>query len=496
MKTKIIAGLLLGCMMTGGLTSCHDELNVVQPSQFTSRSMWTEENDANTAVNGMLNRLRSNLADGQLVWGDLRSNLYASGAVNDNFFNRIGTNVLLIGDAGSDWSSLYTTINDANLIIKRAPGIKFITANLENQTMASAYFVRAYCYYIIARTWGNAPLVTSGYESEGQDDMYPFREPVANIYAQIESDIQQASNLIPAGKNLHKISKAAVNMLKADFYLWKAARLGGGAEAYKTAAAAADAVIADNYSLVSNFADMFTVKNENNSEFIFSLPFNVGENVTPGSSPNYFSYFLAPGSDAARLMNAGYGPEKVPAGSHAQYVVPSDDYIDFLLDDPEDSRGAASVLKFTDDFVANTVLVKKMIIKFQGSWTNNTRVFENDMPVYRLAEAYLLKAEALLGQNDLNGAMAAINVIAKRARGVDNYYTGLDKNGVLNALLDESKMEFCAEGKMWWLYLRTNTEFSHISSLVGRQGETNVTLWPVANSCITSNPNIEQTPGW
>ena len=60
--------------------------------------------------------------------------------------------------------------------------------------------------------------------------------------------------------------------------------------------------------------------------------------------------------------------------------------------------------------------------------------------------------------------------MAKRARGIDEYYKNLDKRGVTEAIINESKMEFVAEGKMWWLYLRTNTEFELISTLVGREG--------------------------
>jgi Zn/Cd-binding protein ZinT len=118
------------------------------------------------------------------------------------------------------------------------------------------------------------------------------------------------------------------------------------------------------------------------------------------------------------------------------------------------------------------------------------------MPLYRLAEAYLLKAEAANGMDDIATATAALNEVAKRARGIDEYYKNLDKRGVTEAIINESKMEFVAEGKMWWLYLRTNTEFELISTLVGREGEKNVTLWPVANVCITTNPRIEQTEGY
>lgn len=51
MKIKILSGILL-ISGVSFFTSCHGDLNVIQPSQFTSLSMWTEESDATSAVNG------------------------------------------------------------------------------------------------------------------------------------------------------------------------------------------------------------------------------------------------------------------------------------------------------------------------------------------------------------------------------------------------------------------------------------------------------------
>ncbi len=494
MKTKILSGLLLGCLMTG-LTACHDDLNVVQPSQFTSRSMWTVENDAKAAVNGMFNQFRSIMSENFLIYGDMRSNLYKSGSeVNDNFFNRLGQNSILIGDSPTNWASFYTTINSANLVLKHVPDIKFQEESTRNEVLANAYFVRAFCYYTIARVWGDAPLLITGFESENQEDMYPTRTPVAEIYAQIESDLDNAISLMPTARSIHKASKGSINMLRADFFLWKAARLGGGQAYYQKALDAANAVIGGGYSLLANFKDVFKLDNESNDELIFTFPYTVGENVSPGGYPNYYSYFLAPVSKVANLASMGFSQEQIPGGSHAQYVVPTPEYLAFLLADPADTRSAVTVLDVPQE--VKEILIDPMFVKFQGQYQNGTRIFDNDMIIYRLAEAYLLKAEACSGLGDAAGAMAALNVIAKRARGVDNYYTGLSGDALTDAIIDESKMELAAEGKMFWLYMRMNQEFKKISSLVGKENVLNITLWPVAQACINTNSKIEQTPGY
>ena len=161
-------------------------------------------------------------------------------------------------------------------------------------------------------------------------------------------------------------------MLRTEYYLWKAKRLGGGNAALSTAQSSVDAVLKAGYALLPTFADIFNLSNEANSELIWTLPYIVNENVTPGTSPNFFAYYLAPNGDRTRLTQA---------------------YCDFLAEDARDTRTDVSVRVFEDKFLTEEVQIKRMVVKFKGSFANDTRSFDSDVPVYRLAEAYLLKAE-------------------------------------------------------------------------------------------------------
>lgn len=496
MKIKILSGILL-ISGVSVFTSCHGDLNVIQPSQFTSLSMWTEESDATSAVNGAYSQFRSTFSFLLNVYGEMRSNWYESGAVANAFYNRIGTNVLLRDDEGTNWSGIYTTINSANLILKHTPDISFVHEATRNEVMANAYFLRAYCYFTLVRVFGDCPLLTSGFESEKQEDMYPTRTAASEVYAQVEADIEKALELMPASsKQLHKASPAAINMLRTEYYLWKANRLGGGTAALNTARSSVDAVLKAGYTLLPQFADVFDVDNETNSELIWTLPYIINENVTPGTSPNFFAYYLALNSDRTRLQENGYTEEEVPAGSHAQYVVPTKAYCDFLASDPRDTRTDVSVRVFKDEFLTKELQLERMIVKFKGSYTNDTRSFDNDVPIYRLAEAYLLKAEVENALGNADAALQNLNVVAKRAYGVDNYYTVKDRDAIDKAIIDETLKEFVAESKAWWVYLRLNKEFELIETLKGREGEKNVTLWPVASACLNTNSNITQTEGY
>ena len=496
MKTNILSAIILLTGATLPLTSCHDDLNINQPSNLTSLNMWTDDSDYEVAVNGMFTRFRSNYAnDLHCVYGDLRADYMESGAVNSSYYNLVPKNEIKLNDSGSNWSAIYTIINDANLILRHIDDITFDREEVKNEVMGNTYFVRAYLYYLIARVWGDAPVLTSGFESEDQDDMYPSRNPVSEVYAQAESDMEHAISVMPEGKHLHKASRAAINMLRADYYSWKATRLGGGENALKTALEAVNSVLEAGYQLMPNFASIIGTENEDNNEFILTIPYTNGENVTPGGSPNFYAYFPAPAGDWSRISNAGFTQEECPTGSHAQYVTPQESFCEFMKSEPLDSRTDLTVREFKGNFISDDVQVKRMFVKFLGVWENNTRTFDTDMPIYRLAEAYLLKAEIENKLGHGEAALKALNEIAFRAYGVENYYTITDSEELAAAICNETLKELAAEGKIWWAYLRNNMEFKMIPSLVGKEDVLNILLWPVAQASVNTNPNITLTPG-
>lgn len=117
-------------------------------------------------------------------------------------------------------------------------------------------------------------------------------------------------------------------------------------------------------------------------------------------------------------------------------------------------------------------------------------------PVHRFTEAYLLKAEVENALGNTDAALQNLNVVVKRAYGVDNYYTARTQDAIDNAIISEILKEFVAESKAWWAYLRFNKEFELIETLKGREGEKNVTLWYIAPACLNTNPNITQTEGY
>ncbi len=481
MKLRIsILTLIAG---TGMLAGCHGDLDIAQKSQITSVSMWKTESDAIGAVYGVYAQLRSTLADSYIYYGDLRTNLYGGGMMSEPAFDKMGANVLTRDLAGTNWVSFYTTINDCNLVLKKVPSISFNSDAKRNEVLANAYFVRGFLYFWIARIWGDAPVLTSGFESDNQEDLYPARAPQAQVFAQAEADINKAVELMPRSvSELKTGSWGAVNMLKADYYLWKAKRLNGGRDALLAAQTALNEVLAGPYVLAPQFKTVFS--NEEDPEHIFSIDFTRDE-YTGGFASMYLIPLQYVSDD--RLVE---NPVKV--GSHQQYLSITDAYEAFLSAEAKDTRTDVSFMVYQD--VENRF---RWINKFVGEWANDTRFFTSDIPVYRLAEALLMKAEVENALGNTPDAVGYLNDVAERAYGVEDYYpANLSAAEVDEKIVDETMKEFVSEGKIWWAFVRFGVAFDRVATLTGREDETNLLLWPVASACINTNPKIEQTEGY
>jgi len=470
-----------------GMISCEDILNVKQESYITSTEMWLSEEDAEAGMYGMYNRFRNAFSENYAYYGDYRSSLYGNGIIDETNFVYMFNNTLTINTSGTNWVNFYTAINDANLLLKHTPDITFGNDVKKNAVLANGYFVRAYTYFWLVRVFGDVPLVTEGFESDEQD-LYPARTPASEVYAQIEADIIMADNLMPEGIDSRIIAnKAAVKMLMTDYYLWMAKTQGGGTDALTKAKTSVNAVLgmSSSLELQPDFSSVFY--SEKNNEIILALDFNNTE-FTGG----YPSVYLVP---TQYLTDKSYVENPVRVGSHQEYVCVTEAYQNFLYSVPTDQRAWTSCAYFTDN-VNNESF--RWINKYPGSWTDETRYFNSDIVLYRFAEALMFRAEIenALGFSDI--AVGYLNDIAERAYGIEDYYpASFSQEEVNDALIDEYKKEFVAEGKSWWVFQRFGVVYDMVTSLVGRENEhANMLLWPLATATLSGNSNLVQTEGY
>ena len=466
--------------------ACQDNLNIPPQSVVSSSSMWISPGDAISAMYGMLSQFRASMQDDYINWGDYRSSFFGDATGSQGALQDLYGNTLDNLDRGTNWQNIYSTINDCNLILKHVPGIEFTIAKDKDFILANAYFIRAFAYFYIARVWGDAPVLLSGFESDKQDDLYPSRSPVSEVLAQVALDIDLALGLFPnddAGTRKTG-SKAAVNMLKADYNLWMAKTQSGGNEALQRANTAVDYVLTNSdYELLGNYESVF--RNDENNEIIFAINFELNE---------YEGGFPADWLVAVQYINDKSLVENpIPVGSHQQWTTFTPAFEAFLYENPLDTRAKVSI----DSYDEAGNMLFRWINKYRGDWTDGTRFWTSDVKVYRFAEAIMFKAEIENALGNQAASVTELNKIAKRAYGQDDYYAGTYTKEELDAIiLDERLKEFAAEGKSWWDMIRFDVVFDRVLTLNGREGEQNILLWPVHNNSINSNPNITQTAGY
>lgn len=482
MKSKaIILIFIVGILVS----SCHGDLDVIQKSGVSSTSMWQDEGDVTSAMYGLYNKFRSTFSTSYMYWGEYRTGLWGEGMTSQTARDQVYQNQIGPDHGQANWGDLYTTINDANLILKYAPSIKFSNESVKNKVLANAYFVRAFCYYWIGRIWGDAPVLLDGFESDKQEGLFPTKDKADLVFQQVNDDIEAALSLMPntvTDRNL--ASPIAIQLLKVDYNLWMYKVRNAGNSALEKANMAISVVLGNSsYSLEKEYANIF--ENELGSEIIFAWSY-IQDEFTDGNQADW----LVP----SQYVSDEYIQNPVQVGSHQQWCFYTDEYKTRLSEVSSDKRTKVSFDTFYDDKKKATF---EWINKFKGHWVNGTRIFDSDIIVYRYADALLFDAEIKLAKQDASGAIVSLNRIAERAYGVKNYYsTGLSADAIKAAILNERLKEFAAEGKLWWDYIRLGVAFERNPYLKGRENELNVLLWPVSSTSINKNPNITQTPGY
>lgn len=89
--------------------------------------------------------------------------------------------------------------------------------------------MRAFMYFILAKTWGGVPLITTPVEGFDAETTFQERAAVSSVFELIKADLEKAIDLFPNnefGNGRSMWSKPAVNTLKGDVYLWTGKTMG------------------------------------------------------------------------------------------------------------------------------------------------------------------------------------------------------------------------------------------------------------------------------
>ena len=358
--------------------------------------------------------------------------------------------------------------------------------------IGQAAFARAYLYFWAVRLWGDVPLLLNPVESVDAEECYPARSPKAYVYEQIGRDIETAVAYVTSGTDKYVATPDAVNMLKAEYALWMYATQAGGDDYLALADEALKAIGISSARLLDDYASIFAVDNKCNAEVIFALNNNQTEKLTGG----YYWTFYWPATNVA----PAYQMNPVPIYT-TQWWNYSDNFISVLKRskaEHNDRRVDCNYLEgpygSSSEGVMNTISCPN---KLKGDCSTNMMILDCDLLYYRYAQAVMLDAELKYWRKDYEGAVKSLNLIAKRAYGVDNFYTEATKEAVLDALCTETLLEFPCEGVVWWTLIRLDKIWDYNPSLAERRAlNPNILLWPISASARNKNTKLTQTEGW
>lgn len=244
-------------------------LQATQPSE----QFWQSQSDATEAVNAIYAKLRSYnetafpaIAVESMASDDAQKGSTSSDATFMNNFDQFTiTSSDEGGQLGAFWSGLYQEINLCNQVLDNVDTMTTVDATLKARYLLEAKFVRAFSYFRLVRAFGDVPLRLHVPADASQYNIP--RTPKDQVYAAIEQDLTDAAAGLPAsytGADVGRATKGAALALHAMVDLYE--------KKWSDVVTLTNQIIQSNqYSLFSDFEQMYRIPNENCSESIFEI---------------------------------------------------------------------------------------------------------------------------------------------------------------------------------------------------------------------------------
>ncbi len=541
-----------------GFSSCNEEEWLKEEAYdfYSADNSYTTESQFNQAVASLYN-----LTDLYTVWGGATSHFIFQ-YTTDIAYNAIGPTSELNSYEDrltpeyvrilTPWQRFYEVIAQANTIIGRIDGAEteFSSEEKRNQLKAEAMFFRAFMYRCLGILYGGVPLSLEELTAPKRDFV---RATQAEVFAQCIEDLKFAAANLPDVSELQeetRLTDAVANHLLAELYII--------VHDYDSAIASASSVInSPNYALMTErfgsrkdepgdvYWDLFRRENQNrssgNMESLWVAQYEY--NTTGGGRGSIITQYLGPqyyllqGKDDANLF---IGPTTQNGGRGIGWFAASDFMLnkvwesvpgdmrnseyniirDLVVDNPASAfygqkMIADDVIKSIDTYKRQwTAIFAKMapmnnfpeelfVDKETGEVTRNASQTFRDHYQMRLAETYLLRAEAYLGKGQTGLAADDINKLRERAHAPLISSGDVD----IDLILDERARE------LYFEEYRLLT-LKRLGKLVDRVTEHNPyyngtyntgfvihdyhNLWPIPQQEIERNTEavLEQNPGY
>lgn len=352
-------------------------------------------------------------------------------------------------DVGSAWNISGQSIHRANNIIQKVPGLSTLTDSQKRQFISEAKFIKAFTYLNAIYMWGDFPWIE---EIDYRIVQNLPRTPVEEIFTNLTSDLIEAKQQLPesyneSGETRTRITKGAATALLARTYLYQGE--------WPQAEEQATEVINNSLYELTEYQNIFIKNSPESILELWSDPF-----THSGGGVTYFppslggQYALIPTEKIINAFEVGDLRKNVALNT--------------------DDQGLPYIFKFRD--------------------VDRTGNFQ-ERKIIRLAELYLIRAEARAKQQNLSGAADDINIIRSRA-GLSPI-TASDQPSLLAAIEQERFVELCFETGHRWIDLARTGRIDEVMEAFSPQTwDATDKLLPIPQAEIDLNPNLTQNPGY
>jgi starch-binding outer membrane protein, SusD/RagB family len=527
-----LASLAVLCAAGLGLTACQDLLTENPRNILVADNLYTDLEGFEAGLAGVYalvreerNSMRNNTNDimnmGMMIGVDNAFGNLESGSIRIyNVFKQHA--IPPESDFLAIWNWLYRTVNAANTIIDRAenPAVRWTEAD-KHRVVAEARLLRAWAYRHLTYLWGDVPLSLN--ESSGEAIRTDWeRTPRSEVRRQMEQDLLLAEQHLPeTSLDPGKVVKAVAQHYLAELYLTMDRPADAESKAQAVINSGLYSLIAQRYGVragqpgvpfMDQFYDGNVNRNQGNTEVLWALQNQLD---TPGGGRSimrrYWTGFYQrlPGLQ----VTVEYGGRGIGRMAPTKWAL--------QLYEPQDDRGSYHAIRwfylynFAQTLPPGASLGDTLWLiwdkeKKNDSWWPSVRKWEwadpqnvdspldfGDQPYLRLAETYLLRAEAQFKQGKLAEAAEAINAVRRRSNASEITLAQV----TLDFILDERSRELLSEEHRRYTLLRTGKWLERTRAynpIAGPNIAPRDTVLPIPQAVIDANLSrkMEQNPGY
>lgn len=437
-----------------GLTACDSFLEIDPPKNtLVAETVFEDEATVESALANIYYKMRDDgMVSGNfglsVLMGTYTDELDYFGT-NANILKLYSHNVTASDDIISNWwSRAYYLIYAANDIIKGLENSSNISVEEKNNFKGQALFVRGFLHSLLVELYGDVPYINTPNYLENKSVV---RMPLNTVYDGIIDDLNNAVILLQDtdASGEHVIpNKSAANALLARIYLYS----GNWALAE---------------SISTKLIDTHGLETDINKVFL------------KDSQETLWQF--KPGKPS--IDNTQEGQTLVITFIPTRGYALTDDLLAAF--EPGDSRRSNWVGSITS---TNGLTTLHFAYKYKET-INTTKLSLEYSVVFRLAEQYLIRAEAKAHLGDVSGAQTDLNVIRNRA-GLGNT-TATTMDGLLDAILQERRVELFTEHAHRWFDLKRTGKASEVLAPIKSNWLNTQVLLPIPETELLANPNLK-----